>query len=113
MINAFKDNIYEISDGQPVRILGGARIVGRVGEWDLGLIDMQTDEFSSISGEDTLYIPGENFGVLRLRFNPREGNDFYLVVNEYRGIDDGTHTPAFPDYFNRSIMLKYTHTFIF
>ena len=46
-------------DLQPVRILGGARLVGRVGAWDVGALNMQT--------EDTDAVPGENFGVLRLR----------------------------------------------
>lgn len=46
-------------DGQPIRILGGSRLVGRVGEWDIGLIDMQTAKESGI--------PAGNFGVLRLR----------------------------------------------
>ena len=45
--------------GTPVTILGGARLVGRAGGWDLGALDMQTD------GEDS--IPDENFGVLRVR----------------------------------------------
>ena len=52
-------------DQQPVRILGGARLVGRVGAWDVGLLNMQTD--------DAGLLPGENFGVVRLRrnvFNP-------------------------------------------
>lgn len=48
-------------DLRPVRILGGARLVGRIGAWDIGLLDMQT--------EDTDALPGENFGVLRLRRN--------------------------------------------
>jgi hypothetical protein len=46
-------------DLKPVRILGGARLVGRVGAWDVGALDMQT--------EDANALPGENFGVLRLR----------------------------------------------
>jgi len=46
-------------DGNAVRILGGARLVGRVGEWDVGLIDMQTASFGEL--------PSENFGVFRLR----------------------------------------------
>lgn len=46
-------------DGNPVRILGGARVVGRIGSWDVGLINMQT------GNSDML--PSENFGVLRLR----------------------------------------------
>ena len=45
--------------GRPVRILGGARLVGRVGSWDVGLIDMQTAESRPL--------PSENFGVVRLR----------------------------------------------
>ena len=47
------------SDGRPLRIIGGARLVGKAGGWDIGALDMQTD------GEDGH--PGENFGVLRLR----------------------------------------------
>ena len=47
------------SDGNPVRILGGARVVGRIGDWDVGFIDMQTG--------DSDLLPSENFGVLRLR----------------------------------------------
>jgi hypothetical protein len=50
---------------QPVRVLGGARAVGRIGAWDVGLLDLQTDDSDSD--------PGENFGVARARravFNP-------------------------------------------
>ena len=46
-------------DNQPVRILGGARVVGRIGSWDVGLINMQT--------ANSNLLPSENFGVLRLR----------------------------------------------
>jgi hypothetical protein len=49
----------------------------------------------------------------RLRYNPREGNDFYIVYNEYRGLDGNNEIPAPPSYYNRTIMLKYTHTFRF
>jgi hypothetical protein len=46
-------------DDQPVRIYGGGRLVGRLGGWDVGLLDMQTAAL-----DDN---PSENFGVLRLR----------------------------------------------
>ncbi|MEA3461992.1 MAG: DUF5916 domain-containing protein, partial [Bacteroidota bacterium] len=51
-------------------------------------------------------------GNFRIRYNPREGNDLYLVYNEYRGfmVADDT-VPEPPSYYNRAIMLKYTHTF--
>ncbi len=48
-----------------VRIYGGARLVGRVGHWDLGFLNMQTAKLEGL--------PSENFGVLRVRrrvFNP-------------------------------------------
>lgn len=45
--------------GEPVRIYGGARVVGRAGDWEIGFLDMQTAESSERSSE--------NLGVLRLR----------------------------------------------
>ncbi len=51
--------------GNPVRLYGGLRLVGRVANWDVGALNMQTAE--------TTHLPSENFGVLRLRrqiFNP-------------------------------------------
>ena len=46
-------------DGTPVTILGGARLVGKAGGWDVGLLEMQTGEEGNT--------PAENFGVVRLR----------------------------------------------
>lgn len=54
-----------LNNGQPVRIFGGARLTGRMGKWDLGMLDMQTEKYDET--------PSENFGVLRARrqvFNP-------------------------------------------
>lgn len=46
-------------DRSPVRILGGARIAGRQGDWDFGALSMQSDVHE---GED-----GENFSVARVK----------------------------------------------
>ena len=48
-----------IHEGSPVRIYGGARLVGRLGAWDVGMLDMQTSPFEDLSSE--------NFGVFRMR----------------------------------------------
>jgi hypothetical protein len=48
----------------------------------------------------------------RLRYNPREGNDFFLVFNDFRGITNSYSIPERPKFFNKTIMVKYTHTFI-
>jgi hypothetical protein len=49
----------------------------------------------------------------RLRFNPREGNDLYLVVNESFFTDRYSRAPFLPAYDSRTIMVKYSHTFLF
>jgi hypothetical protein len=54
----------------------------------------------------------EFIGNFRLRYNPREGNDFYLVYNDSRGFRDINMIPGNPPFQNKTIMLKYTHTFI-
>ena len=48
-----------LAEGEPVRIYGGARLVGRVGEWDVGLLNMHTAESE--------LLPSENQGVVRVR----------------------------------------------
>lgn len=50
-----------LEQGRPVRILGGARVAGKLGDWDIGFLNMQTDALNSIN------LPSENFGVYRAR----------------------------------------------
>lgn len=59
--NLFYSRRIGINDGELVPMLGGARVVGRVGDWDVGLINLQSRKANSISAE--------NFGVFRLRRN--------------------------------------------
>jgi len=47
------------NDGSLVPLLGGVRLSGRVGPWDIGFLDMQSGSEESR--------PSENMGVLRLR----------------------------------------------
>jgi hypothetical protein len=61
-------------NGDPVRLLGGIRLVGRVHGWDVGLFDAQT-------GKNPAGVR-ENLGVLRLRrglFNPRSWAGFMVT----------------------------------
>lgn len=67
-------------DGETVRILGGVRLVGRIGGWDVGALDMQTE------GNDLS--PSENLGVFRVRrqvFN--EGSSVGGIVTSRLGSD--------------------------
>ncbi|MFC2116904.1 hypothetical protein ACFLTU_10535 [Bacteroidota bacterium] len=48
---------------------------------------------------------------IRFRYNPREGNDLWLVYNENTNTDLKRELPYRPSLAARSIMLKYTYTF--
>jgi hypothetical protein len=49
----------------------------------------------------------------RLRYNPREGNDFYIVYNEGTNTDLDREIPSYPRMSDRTLLLKYTYTFAF
>lgn len=76
-----------LRDGQTVPIIGGARLVGRIGNWDLGMLNMHTARQGGL--------PSENVGVLRLRkqvFNP---NSYVGSMLTTRLGDDGTYNIAY------------------
>ena len=49
---------------------------------------------------------------LRFRYNPREGNDFYIVYNEGLNMDRLSYSPVPPLSGTRAVIFKYTYTFI-
>jgi hypothetical protein len=50
-------------------------------------------------------------GNIRFRYNPRDGNDFYLVYDERLHTNRTRKTPALPFTASRTVLLKYTYTF--
>ena len=60
--NVFYSRRIGLYNGQPLRILGGARLTGKIGKFDIGFINMQTAKYSS-------ELLSENFSVLRLKRN--------------------------------------------
>jgi hypothetical protein len=63
--------------GQPVPILGGGRLTGRVGAMELGLLNMQTE-----AGPGS---PAENFSVGRVRGSVLPGVDVGAIVVNRQG----------------------------
>jgi hypothetical protein len=74
-------------DGAPVRIWGGGRIVGRVGEWDVAALNMQT--------ADAEPAHGENFGVLRLRRRVLNQESYAGGILTTRIGDDGARNVVY------------------
>ena len=53
-----------IYQGQLIPVLGGSRLNGKVGDWDVGALFLRTDKTNLADGETLL---PENFGVTRIR----------------------------------------------
>jgi hypothetical protein len=66
-------------DGLPIPIAGGGRLTGRVGGWEVGLLDMQTQRTSAT--------PTENFAVARVRRNIFGNSDIGLLAANRQATD--------------------------
>lgn len=69
-------------DRQAVPILGGARLSGRVGRYELGLLEMQTQ------GEGDSH--AENFAVARVRRSVLTNSDVGFILVNRQGTSDGS-----------------------
>ncbi len=97
--NLFYSRRIGLHKGKEVRIYGGTRLVGRVGGWDIGFLNMQTARLTGTSDmeipADSVLLPSENFGVIRMRRQ---------VINQYSYVGgmmtsrlgaDGTYNIAY------------------
>jgi len=76
-----------INDGETVRILGGGRLVGKVGAWDVGVINMQTEAVGDVASE--------NFGVVRFRRQVVNDQSFAGILATSRVGEDGSSNFAY------------------
>jgi hypothetical protein len=73
--------------GEPARIWGGGRLVGRIGEWDVAGLNMQT-------GASEVF-PSENFGVVRLRRRVLNENSYAGGILTSRVGPEGAYNVAY------------------
>jgi hypothetical protein len=76
-----------IYEGKPVRIYGGARVVGRLGQWDVGFLNMQTAPVEDLSSE--------NFGLIRIRRRVINPYTYVGGIVTSRLGTDGTYNVAY------------------
>jgi hypothetical protein len=83
--------------GEPIGILGGARLSGKVGRFNVGVMDMQTESATS-PRTGALIAPGNNFALARVqREIGRRSNFGAVFVNR-----QATGAAAAPQDFNRA-----------
>ncbi len=72
------------NSGNPVRILGGARLTGRINDLDIGFINLQTAKSNNLESE--------NFNVLRLKKNVLNQNSYMGGIFTSRlGVDGSSN----------------------
>ncbi len=64
-IQLFHSRTIGLSDGNPVPILGGARLIGRAGDYSLGIMSLQTDDIFITS--DSTDVREANLSAFRLK----------------------------------------------
>ena len=75
-------------DGLPIPIAGGGRLTGRVGGWEVGLLDIQTQRAGTT--------PTENFAVARVRRNIFGNSDIGLLAANRQATDSsGTYNRSY------------------
>ncbi len=69
-IRLFYSRRIGIEDGHQQPIIGGAKLVGKAGKYQIGMMNMQTMEFTAPDEDDEnqqIFYPANNFTVLRIR----------------------------------------------
>jgi Domain of unknown function (DUF5916) len=81
----FSRRIGLSAGGQSIPLYGGARISGKVGLWNVGLLNMQTEQVDIPTAAD---VPSNNFGVVRVsRELPNRSAIGGIIVNR-QGVGD-------------------------
>jgi hypothetical protein len=84
------------SSGLPIDIFGGARLSGKVGDYNIGMLNMQTDAANDpVTGR--LLTSANNFGVIRVQREVGRSNFGAIFVNR-----QGTGGAAGADNYNRA-----------
>jgi hypothetical protein len=83
------------ASGVPIDIIGGTRLSGKVGSWNVGLLDIQTDKADDQAGRPIAF--ANNFGVVRLQREVGRSTYGGIYVNR-----QGTGSRAGSDNWNRA-----------
>jgi hypothetical protein len=66
-------------NGLPVPIHWGTRLTGRAGDWSIGLLDAQTEPLGPSRSGVAGGIPGDNWGIVRLKRNVGERSSVGMI----------------------------------
>ncbi|MGE3958970.1 MAG: DUF5916 domain-containing protein [Vicinamibacterales bacterium] len=73
------------TDGREVPIIGGGRVSGNVGNYAVGLMNIETDDADYAIGTRAVHIPKANYTVARLRRNILRSSSIGAIVLNRQG----------------------------
>ena len=79
LILFFSRRVGLSENGSPIPILGGTRLSGRAGQWELGFLNIQQEKFGAT--------PAANFTVARVRRNIFASSDIGVMVVNKDSVD--------------------------
>ena len=87
-LTLFHSRQIGLRSGSPVPLLGGARLTGRVGDFELGVLNVQSEALGAV--------PAENFSVFRVRRTVFRNSDVGLILTNRSptGVTDGVGNRA-------------------
>lgn len=94
VIPFFSRRIGIARDGRMVGLDYGARLAGRAGKWNLGLLGARTGSFQADPENDFDIVPENTWGVARIKRNLGE-RSFVGVIATHRDGDDGSRQGVF------------------
>ena len=90
----FSRRIGLSDEGQPIPVIGGGRLTGRVGAFDVGFLNIQTGDAPELTG---LAANGDNFTVARVRRNVFASSDVGVIFLNRENMET--------DHYNRGLGL--------
>jgi hypothetical protein len=79
----------------------------------LHILAMLSTKFSAAAFVQYSSDTNEVTANIRIRYNPREGSDLYIVYNDGLNTDRLREIPVLPRSMGRTLLVKYTYTFNF
>ncbi len=99
----FSRRIGLSEDGRVIPILGGARVTGKWGAYDIGLMDIVTERTSYLEEEELVEIERINFSIFRLRRDFLEKSSLGLMFLSKDSLDSSNFNRGAGMDFNLSL----------
>jgi hypothetical protein len=100
LVPFFTRRIGLSGDGRPVPIRAGGKLTGRVGAWNLGVLDVATDDLVGVGGRGNL--PAKNLAAIRVARNVLAESQVGALLTTGDPTSDGDNTLAGLDFLYRT-----------